>query len=210
MLWLSDFFSKRYAHKIQDTKYISNWNAILTKLWWLTHTHTKTICVHEHEKNRFFVRDYFTNCCKSGLFQNVHGKLKVVDVYAHSLRFWSWQVQEPGSSTSVAYIYRITSPRSEQLSFPVSCPSYLPLFSFSTSDQKRGGGWGCYSLWFLTDDYCKKKIRCLSSCEDATLFIIGSRKILNLLLTLSGNGMGSLPSILLSNWYMREWRKIPM
>lgn len=49
---------------------------------------------------------------------------------------------------------------------------------------------GCYSLWFLTDDYCKKKIRCLSSCKDATLFIIGSKKILNLLLTLSGNGMG--------------------
>lgn len=46
--------------KYRTKKYISNWNAILPKSWWLTHTHTnRTICVHEHEKNTFFFSRLF-------------------------------------------------------------------------------------------------------------------------------------------------------
>lgn len=62
--------------KYRTKKYISNWNAILSKLWWLTHTHTKTeqfVSMNMKRTDSFF-RDYFTNCCKSRLFQNVHGK----------------------------------------------------------------------------------------------------------------------------------------
>lgn len=79
-------------------------------------------------------------------------------------------------------------------SLPPSDKNGIPTWKETEQDEK---------LFHLDSDRSvlqDKKIRtdALSPCEDAILFIIKYRKPFHLLLTLSGNGMGSPLSILLS------------